>query len=52
MFDLLLPPGIKVLEGVLEILKEESLKIRSVLPAVFSEKAVLKNFQEIPRNHP
>ena len=45
MYDLLLSPGIKGLKGVLGILKEQSHKIRSVLPAVmFFEKAVLKIF--------
>ena len=45
MYDLLLSPGIKGLKGVLEILKEQSHKIRSIPPAVvFIEKAFLKIF--------
>ena len=43
IYDLLLPPGVKRLVGVLEIFKELSDQIRSVSPAVFFEKAVLKN---------
>ena len=50
MYDLLLPPGVKGLEGVLEIFKEQSDEI-SILPALFSEKAVLKIFRKLIENH-
>ena len=45
MCDLLLPPGVKGLKSVLEIFKEQSDEIRSVPPAVFFQKAVLKIFE-------
>ena len=44
MYDLLLPPGLKGLKGILESFKEKSDEIRSILPDVFFEKAVLKIF--------
>ena len=44
MSDLLLLPGVKRLKGVLEIFRKQSDEIRSVRPAVFLEKAVLKIF--------
>ena len=46
MYDLLLPSDIKGLKGVLEILKEQSDKIRST-PFVIFEKAFLKFFLKI-----
>ena len=50
--DLLLPPGAEGLKGVLEILKEQSLKIRSFPQAVFFEKTVLKIFGKSLENYP
>ena len=49
MDDLLLPPGVKGLKGILESFKEKSDEIRSIFTDVFFEKAVLKIFREIPR---
>ena len=46
MYDLFLPPRSKALKDVLEILKEQSDEIRSIPPAVFFEKAVLKTFRK------
>ena len=48
MYDLLLPPDDKELKGVLEIFKKESDEVRSVSPAVFFVKAVLKIFRKFP----
>ena len=50
--DFLLPPGAEGLKGVLEIFKEQSLKIRSFPQAVFFEKAVLKFFGKFLENYP
>ena len=44
MYDLLLPPCVKGLEGVLEVFKEQSGEIRNVPSAVSFEKAFLKTF--------
>ena len=44
MYDLLLPPSIKELKGVLKIFKKQSDKIKSVPLALFFEKAVQKIF--------
>ena len=52
MYDLLLPPGVKGLKGVLEIFTKQSDEIRSILPAEFSEKAVLEIFKKFLENHP
>ena len=51
MYNLLLPPGVKGLEGVLEFLKEQSDKIRSILLAVFFEGAFLKIFRKFLETH-
>ena len=52
MHDLLLPPGVKELKGVLEIFKEQSHEIKSVPQVMFFEKAVLKIFGEFLENYP
>ena len=52
MHDLLLPPDVKELKGVLEIFKEQSHEIKNVPQVVFSEKAVLKIFGEFLENYP
>ena len=44
MHDLLLPPSLK---GLKEVFNKQSNKIRSIPPAVFSEKAVLKIFRKL-----
>ena len=46
MYNHLLLSGIKDLKGVLKIFKEQSDEIRSILPAVFFEKTVLKGFRK------
>ena len=51
MYYLLLHPGIKGLEGVLEIFMEQLDDIRSIPPAVFFEKAVLKIFRKSLEYH-
>ena len=51
MYDLLLPPCVKGLKGVLEFFKEQSGEIRNVPPAVLFEKAVLKTFRKFPEKH-
>ena len=51
MYDFLLPPGIKGLKVILEIFKEQSHKISSVLPAVFFEKVVYKIFRKFLEKH-
>ena len=51
MYDLLLQLCIKRLKVVLEIFKERSNEIRSVLPAVLFEKAVLKIFRKFLEKH-
>ena len=51
MYDLLLPPCVKGLKGVLEFFKEQSGEIRNVRPAVLFEKAVLKTFRKFPEKH-
>ena len=51
MYELLLPPCLKVLKGILEFFKEESKEIRSVPPAVLFEKAVLKIFRKLLEKH-
>ena len=51
MYDLLLRPSIKALKDVLKIFKEQSDEIRSVSPAVFFEKAVLKIFRKCLEKH-
>ena len=50
MYDLFLPPRVKVLKDVLKI-KEQSEEIRNVPPAVFFEKAVLKIFRKFLEKH-
>ena len=52
MYDLLSPPGINELKGVLEFFKEKSDEIRNVPPAVLFEKAILKIFGDLIENHP
>ena len=52
MHDLLLPPGVKELKGVLEIFKEQSHEIKNVPQVMFFEKAVLKIFGEFLENYP
>ena len=52
MYDLLLPPGGKGSKGVVEILKEQSGKIKNILASVFSGKVVPKiftNYQQSTR---
>ena len=51
MYDLLLSPSLKGLKDVLEIFEGQSDKIRSVPPAVFFEKAVLKIFRKFLEKH-
>ena len=51
IYDLLLPTGVKGLKGVQEVFKEQSNEIRSILPAEFFEKAVLKIFGKLVENH-
>ena len=51
MYVLLLPSGNKGLKGVLKVFKEQSHEIRSVTPAVFYEKAVLKIFVKFLEHH-
>ena len=52
MHDLLLPPDVKELKGVLEIFKEQSHEIKNVPQVMFFEKAVLKIFGEFLENYP
>ena len=47
-----LPSDIKGLQCVPDIFKEQSDKIRSILPAVFFEKPVLKVFTKFLETHP
>ena len=49
LYDLLLPSRVKVLKDVLEI-KEQTDEIRSIPPAVFFEKAVLKIFRKLEKH--
>ena len=51
MHDLLLPPDVKELKGVLEIFKEQSHEIKNVPQVVFFEKAVLKILGELLENY-
>ena len=51
MYDPFLPPSVKGLKDVLEIFKEQSDDIRSVPPAVFFEKAILKIFRKFLEKH-
>ena len=51
MYELLLPPCLKVLKGILEIFKEQSNEIRSVPPSVLFEEVVLKIFRKFLEKH-
>ena len=51
MYDLLLPPDVKVLKGILEIFMEQSHKIISVPPAVLIEKVVMKISRKFLEDH-
>ena len=50
--NILLPQGVKELEGVVETFKEQSSNIRSVPLVVFFEKVALKIFEKFLENHP
>ena len=51
MYDLSLPQCFKQLKGVLELFKEQSKEIRSILPTLLFEKAVLKIFRKFLEKH-